>query len=93
MDQINAVQPQSTQLTELIALFKQQHAELMKVISQSDSKRFPSPEKRNYTQRNTRPYQKFQRKPLSGEQKTLLGNMCITFVKGREFSKMCSKKL
>ena len=91
VDQINAIQPQSTQLTELIALFKQQHAELMKVISQSDSNRYPTPEKQNYTQRNKRPYQKFQRKPLSREQKTLLGNMCITYVKGRECSKQNCK--
>ena len=85
VEQINAVQPQSTQFAELISLFKQQHAELMKVITSVHV-----PERKDYNnrtnsnQRSGRTYHnRSNKKPLSGELKALLGNTCLTYARGK----------
>ena len=84
VDQINAIQPHSTQFAELISLFKQQHAELMKVIANAQIPEQNNQYQRNNNSRSGRSNQnRPARKRLSDELKTLLNNMCIRYAKGK----------
>ena len=95
VETINAIQPQSTQFSELIKLMTKQHEEMMKMIT-------PDHFNRSYAQFNNQPrdsrnYSQGQNRyksnnfrgpnPLSSETKNAIGNLCLRYIKGKPCNK------
>ena len=91
VDTINAIQPKSTQIDELISLMTRQHKEMMQIISADNFHRqFRHSDQPNHSRNYSQGSNSYKKpanfrgpNPLSAETKSAIGNLCIRYIKGK----------